>query len=39
MEPLLFAEDGFHPGPLGYQAWGESLAASAFKFGLLPETN
>lgn len=38
MEPLLFAADGFHPGPLGYQAWGESLAASTFKFGLLPET-
>jgi len=37
MEPLLFAADGFHPGPIGYQVWGESLAASAFRFGLLPE--
>jgi lysophospholipase L1-like esterase len=37
MEPVLFAEDGFHPGPIGYQVWGENLAASAFRFGLVRE--
>jgi lysophospholipase L1-like esterase len=37
MEPALFAEDGFHPGPIGYQAWAESLATSAFKYGLVPD--
>jgi len=39
MEPVLFAADGFHPGPLGYQAWGDSLAASAVRFGLVTERN
>jgi lysophospholipase L1-like esterase len=36
MLPDLFASDGFHPGPQGYHIWAETLAASAFKFGLVP---
>jgi lysophospholipase L1-like esterase len=35
MVPALFASDGFHPGPLGYQRWAETLAASAERFGLI----
>ncbi len=26
--PQLMAEDGYHPNPLGYQAWARSLAAT-----------
>ncbi len=29
LRPHLFCEDGLHPGPAGYQAWGELLAAHA----------
>jgi len=36
MLPDLFASDGFHPGPQGYHVWAETLAASAFKYGLVP---
>jgi len=36
MVPELFARDGFHPGPLGYQRWAETLAAAAVKAGLIP---
>jgi len=34
MPPALFASDGFHPSPQGYNIWAESLAASAVKYGL-----
>jgi len=37
MEAVLFASDGFHPGPVGYHAWAEILAAAAFKLELLLE--
>jgi lysophospholipase L1-like esterase len=37
MQPVLFASDGFHPSPVGYQAWAETLADRAFSFGLVRE--
>ena len=36
MVPALFASDGFHPSPLGYQRWAETLAAAAVRSGLMP---
>jgi lysophospholipase L1-like esterase len=36
MSASLFASDGFHPGPSGYQAWAETLAAAALRHKLVP---
>jgi lysophospholipase L1-like esterase len=36
MSASLFASDGFHPGPTGYQAWAETLAAAALRHKLVP---
>lgn len=36
MQRALFADDGFHPGPLGYQRWAETLLACALRLKLLP---
>ncbi|HEY4375087.1 MAG TPA: SGNH/GDSL hydrolase family protein [Burkholderiales bacterium] len=35
MQPTLFADDGFHPSPLGYQRWAETLLACALRLKLL----
>ena len=35
MPASLFADDGFHPGPAGYQVWAETMATAAFGLGLL----
>lgn len=36
MPKTLFASDGFHPGPLGYQRWAETLLAAAVRHKLIP---
>lgn len=35
VDPALFAQDGFHPGPNGYRYWGESMSERILNMDIL----